>query len=113
MVFPDKIFAVDLHKLPSTHKGVNSAALKIGNTSTTTVKDLAESPKVALTWHTSKHKVYKLHQRHIVKCTSVIHACQVKLDRFNVSGDSGLCCCTPVTYFGAGRAQWLERRTRD
>ena len=80
MVFPDKIFAVDPHKLPSTHKGVNSAALEIGNTSTTTVKDLAESPKVALTWHTSKHKVYKLHQRHIVKCTSVVHACQVKLD---------------------------------
>ena len=57
-----------------------------------------ESSTVTLTWGACKYKVHKLHQRYILwwsLCTLYLPARQV---RFTI-GDSGLCCCTCVTYF--------------
>ena len=45
-----------------------------------------------------KYKVHKLHHRMYLRwslCSLYLHACQVRV----TVGDSGLCCCTCVTYF--------------
>ena len=43
----------------TTHKGVNQ-----GWTNVTRTQQRPESPTVTLTWHASKYKAYKLHQRY-------------------------------------------------
>ena len=47
---------------------------------------------------------HKLHQRYILLCTLYLHTCQVRV----TADDSGLCCCTRVTYFERLLECWLE-----
>ena len=46
----------------STHKGVNQRLKSV----TQGQQQRPKSPTVALTWHASQYKVYKLHQRYIL-----------------------------------------------
>ena len=99
----------------STHKGVNQRSKYV----TQVQQQRPESPRVTLTWHACKYKVHKLHQRYMrvntkykvhklhqryiyrgctsdgiyVPCIYTPHQVRVTV------GDSGLCCCTCVTYF--------------
>ena len=86
----------------STRNGVTLCAIYV----TLVQQQRPESPTVTLTWHARKYKVHKLHQscirvntRYInsrggVYVPCILHACQVRV----TVGDSGLCCCTCVTY---------------
>ena len=76
----------------SKHKGVHKRSKSV----TQVQQQRPESPTVTFTWHACKYKVQKLHPTPLVSlCTLYLHTCQVKV----TVGDSGLCCCTCVTYF--------------
>ena len=47
----------------SIHKGVNQRSKYVAQV----LQQRPESPTVTLTWHACKYKVYKLHQRYILK----------------------------------------------
>jgi len=69
-----------------THKGVNWRWKYVAQVQ----QQRPKLPSVTLTWHASKYKGHKLHQRYILL---MIHYLMVTV------GDSGLCCCSCVTYF--------------
>ena len=49
-------------------------------------------------------RAHKLQQRYILLCTLYLHTCQVRV----TADDSGLRCCTRVTYFERLLECWLE-----
>ena len=77
----------------STHKGVNQRSKYV----TQVQQQRPESSAVTLIWHACKYEVHKLHLKMYLRwslCTLYLHACQARV----TVGDSGLCCCTCVTY---------------
>ena len=61
--------SIDLVLFPteSTHKEINQRSKEV----TQVQQQRPESPTVTLTWHASKYKVRKLHQRYILKGETV------------------------------------------
>ena len=49
-------------------------------------------------------RAHKLRQRYSLLCALYLHTCQERV----TSDDSGLCCCTRVTYFERLLECWLE-----
>ena len=79
----------------STHKGVNWR-WKYG---TQVQQQRPESPTVTLTWHACKYKVHKEVSRQVFEGVPLVEFMYLARQVRDTVGDSGLCCCTCVTYF--------------
>ena len=60
---PFAMVALPTSRSISIHKGVNQRSKYVAQV----LQQRPESPTVTLTWHACKYKVYKLHQRYILK----------------------------------------------
>ena len=81
----------------STHKGANWRSKYV----TQVQQRRPESPTVTRAWRSCKYKVHKLHQRYILKGTSVefLYLAFTRMPGERCRRVSGLCCCICVTYF--------------